>query len=234
MYVLVPTKKNDELMHYGVLGMKWGVHRTTSHMKTAAKALGKQQSLQKARFENFKNSGDKETHMSQKEIKLYNKYRSSMDKAIKQAGKTNDQMNKYREKEYKKIDNRWGVANKEKQSNKAIEKFEKTLNNPSSSDKDVTNAHTKAVNKLANYYAAKGLSQIEKTNFSKKTINDIGRDKISRGKSFMLNVVLNPAPITGSRRHARNLAKLNGVDRDTVFNVSSKAYKKASKDLNRL
>lgn len=74
---------------------------------------------------------------------------------------------------------------------------------------------------------------MKKDNFSKKTINDIGRDKISIGKSFMLNIALNPAPITGSKRHARNLAKLNGVDLNTVNNEYSKAYEKASKDLKR-
>ena len=234
MYVRISSKQkknDDELMHYGVLGMKWGVHRTKRNLKTAAKALGKQQALQNDRFEKFKNSGDKETHMSKKEIKLYNKYNSSMNKAFKQVGKTNEQMNKYREKEYKKIDNRWGVANKERQSNKAIDNFEKAFNNPSSFDKDVNKAHSKAVNKLTDYYASKELSQIEKSNFSKKTINEIGRDKLSSGKSFMLNVALNPAPITGSRRHARNLAKLNGVDQNTVNAEYAKAYEKASKEL---
>lgn len=44
-YYIVRDKSDNELMHYGVLGMKWGVHRTKNHLLTAVKSLSKQQEL---------------------------------------------------------------------------------------------------------------------------------------------------------------------------------------------
>lgn len=78
-------KKNDELMHYGVPGMKWGVRRAIGkRAKIAAnlekrgniyqikanRSINKQQKLQSKRIEQWRNSGEKISKMSKKRRKI--------------------------------------------------------------------------------------------------------------------------------------------------------------------
>ena len=69
------TRKNDELKHYGVLGMKWGVHRAT-----------KQYSAATTKAERTKAADKLNTHMgkaSKKLNKYYTKTNKKLDKAIR-------------------------------------------------------------------------------------------------------------------------------------------------------
>lgn len=225
-------KKNDqdELMHYGVLGMKWGVHRTKQRLKTAEKSLYKQQEMQKKRLEKLQNGDKNARQMSGKEARLYNKYDRSIKKAYKSARKDVERINKYKAKEATKIDRRYGVSVKEKSANRAISKFEKTFNS-SAPDETINKSYNKAVKRLSDYYASKGLAYIEKTNFYKKDLKEISKDKTKAGRSYVLNVLISPAPITGSKRHAKNLSRMNGVDQTTVNNEYAKAYERASREL---
>lgn len=228
-YYIVRNESDDELMHYGVLGMKWGVHRTKNHLLTAVKSLSKQQELQKKRLER---DAGKASVMSKKEKRLYNKYVKNVEKAYKSAAKDVARMEDYKAKEGVKIDKRYGLSRKEKQANKAIGKFEKAFNS-SAPDKVINKSYDKAVKKLSDYYTSKGLAHIEKTNFSNKNLKEISKDKVAAGRSFVLNILISPVPITGSWRHVRNLSRMNGVDQTTANDEYAKAYERASNELKR-
>lgn len=141
-------------------------------------------------------------------------------------------MEDYKAKERAKIDKKYGLSRKEKQANKAIDKYEKAFNN-SATDKEINKSYNKAVKKLSDYYTSKGLAYIEKTNFSNKNLKEISKDKAKEGRSFVLNILLSPAPITGSRRHARNVSRMNGVDQNTANVEYAKAYERAENELRR-
>lgn len=91
-------KKNDELIHYGVPGMKWGVRRAIGkRAKIAAnlerrgniyqikanRSINKQQKLQSKRIEQWRNSGEKISKMSKKEEKLFDSYVKNQNLANK-------------------------------------------------------------------------------------------------------------------------------------------------------
>lgn len=103
LYELYIKKKNDytdELMHYGVKGMKWGVRRaigtkskiaanlerrSKTHDSIANRSLNRQQKLQTKRLNKFnklRNSGktdeaSKYSKMSEKEKRLFKKYENN-------------------------------------------------------------------------------------------------------------------------------------------------------------
>ena len=139
-------------------------------------------------------------------------------------------MERYKAKEATKIDKRYGVSVKENSANKAISKFEKAFDS-SAPDKTINKSYDKAVKRLSDYYASKGLAHIEKTNLYKKNLKEISKDNAEAGRSYVLNVLISPAPIVGIQRHAKNLSRLNGVDQTTVNDEYAKAYERASKEL---
>lgn len=160
-------QNNEELKHYGVLGMKWGVRRATKSLSSA------------------KTSGDKEKAM--KALSSLEKHRGKIDKKLT---KLNEDRKSLEKKNYKAITKgNVKAAKYEKKAAKLEAKSLKTWSNEKSYklDKKAAKLNIKAAKIKAD--ATKVKSKIEKNEKLKKTyssyLSSVDKTLVDNGKKFI-------------------------------------------------
>ena len=89
----------NELRHYGVLGMKWGVHRATKQLSKATTADQRGRAISKLNKHRTK-ATNKIAQLGKKHVKLQRDYDANIIKTNVKAGKLDAKAAKYENKRY--------------------------------------------------------------------------------------------------------------------------------------
>lgn len=191
----------QELKHYGVKGMKWGVrrgHKAKQYPTKARDAISKQQKLQNERINEFRrnggrtSTGSKTSAMSKTEKKLYSDYKKYSKKSAK-LGDPSKHYSKAFTKSTKELNKRKAKAHKTSQkATKQRIKTNKRLARTSLTDlgrdkerrmmKRAAKAETKA------YKAEKRLNKFEKAmkkEFANVSVKDIDQESLDLGREYV-------------------------------------------------
>lgn len=164
---------NNELMHYGVLGMKWGVHRGRA-AQAYTKAVAKRQKLEK-KVVKTKDAYEKAQTKSNSGVSIkYKKKQAKADKLQYKADK----------KKYGLFTNQAKAAELQKKADKAqyeADKYkyraEKRENKEAIAKKRYLSAQRKA---------KKWINAMDKT-FTNDVVSQISKETINAGKDYVIN-----------------------------------------------
>ena len=176
-YIVI--RKDDELMHYGVKGMRWGIRKATKQLSKASTSEQRDkaiESLQKHRAKASKQV----TKLEKKQVKLDNALAKSSKKDAVKAAKIENKAAKIDKKIAKMERKATGIFTSDK-------KTEELLLDAGLLKLQSDKLHTKASVLQTNYNNAKAKAESNRAimNTFKKGINDIDAALVDKGRKYI-------------------------------------------------
>lgn len=172
MYEYQLQLKDDELAHYGVLGMKWGVHR--GRVNTAyAKAISKQRKLNDRVLKTSAKERKADMRANSGKALKYKKLQTNADKFQRKADK----------KKYGLIPNQKKATKLQVKADRAQFKANKYKDKVSKAEYNVSKAHRNAIR--AKNKADKWMDRTRKT-FKDKNVSEINKFVDSNTSKYII------------------------------------------------
>lgn len=161
---------NDELYHYGVKGMEWGVHRASRQLNSARDSGERDKAISKLSTHRSK-ATNKLQKLDRQHVKLQNKRTKQIERGDVKAAKLNAKATKLRKKKYGRFVSKDKADELEFKANKLSAKADRLK-----ARSDVTKAKIEKNRRMAAAFE-QGIKDID------KTISDSGKRWVNKQAS---------------------------------------------------